>query len=75
MAKIPKLTGKEIVKVLEKLGFNITRIRGSHHILKHKDGRMTVIPVHSNEIIGPGLFLKILDDCELKKEDFIKLLN
>lgn len=75
MAKIPKLTGKEIVKVLEKLGFNITRIRGSHHILKHKDGRMTVIPVHSNEIIGPGLFLKILDNCELKKEDFIKLLN
>lgn len=75
MAKIPKLTGKEIIKVLEKLGFNITRIRGSHHILKHKDGRMTVIPVHSNEIIGPGLFLKILDDCELKKEDFIKLLN
>jgi predicted RNA binding protein YcfA (HicA-like mRNA interferase family) len=31
---------------------------------------MTVIPVHSNEIIGPGLLTKILSDCEINKEDF-----
>jgi predicted RNA binding protein YcfA (HicA-like mRNA interferase family) len=75
MAKTPKLNGKEIIKVLDKLGFNVVRIRGSHHILKHRDGRMTVVPVHSNEIIGMGLLSKILNDCEIKKEDFIKLLN
>ena len=75
MAKIPKLTGKEIIKVLEKLNFNVVRIKGSHHILKHKDGRMTVVPAHTNEIIGPGLLSKIFNDCEIKKEDFIKLLN
>ena len=75
MAKAPKLTGKEIIKVLEKLGFNVVRIKGSHHILKHNDGRITVVPVHTNEIIGPGLLSKIMNDCELKKEDLIKLLN
>jgi predicted RNA binding protein YcfA (HicA-like mRNA interferase family) len=75
MAKVPKLKGKEIIKVLQKLGFNVSRIRGSHHILKHKDGRMTVVPVHTNEVIGPGLLSKILNDCEIKKENFIELLN
>ncbi len=72
MAKVPKLTGSEIIKVLEKLGFNVVRIKGSHYRLKHKDGRVTTVPVHSNEIIGPGLLSKILNDCEIKKEDFIK---
>lgn len=75
MPKLPKLTGKEIIKVLEKLGFNVVRIKGSHHRLKHNDGRVTSVPVHTNEIIGPGLLSKIMNDCELKKEDLIKLLN
>ena len=75
MAKAPKLTGKDLIKVLGKLGFVVIRIKGSHHRLKHNDGRFTTIPVHTNEIIGPGLLSKILNDCEIKKEDFLKLLN
>lgn len=49
------------------------RIKGSHHYLKHKDGRAAVIPIHSNENIGIGLFLKILKDLELTKDDFEKI--
>lgn len=48
-----------------KHGFVIARIRGSHHILKHPDGRQTVVPVHGSETIGPGLLNKILKDIEL----------
>jgi predicted RNA binding protein YcfA (HicA-like mRNA interferase family) len=75
MPKLPRLTGKEVIKFLQKLGFKVVRIKGSHHILKHNDGRMIVVPVHTNEIIGPGLLSKIMDDCDLKKEDLVKLLN
>ncbi|MCP4695393.1 MAG: addiction module toxin, HicA family [Gammaproteobacteria bacterium] len=54
---------------LKKFGFDIVRIKGSHHFLKHSDGRATVIPVHSGETIGPGLLAKILRDCDLSREE------
>jgi predicted RNA binding protein YcfA (HicA-like mRNA interferase family) len=74
MAKSPSLTGKEIIKALRKAEFNIIRIKGSHYFLQHLDGRCTTIPVHSKEIIGPGLLHKILADCEFTMNEFLKLL-
>ena len=74
MAKIPRVTGKGLIKILKSQGFEVVRIKGSHHILKNSRGKVTVIPVHSNEIIGPGLLNKILADCEIKKEELLKLL-
>ncbi|MCC5840391.1 MAG: type II toxin-antitoxin system HicA family toxin [Opitutales bacterium] len=50
----------------------MTRIRGSHHFLKHPDGRATVVPLHRGETIGPGLFAKIVKDADLAIEDFRK---
>ncbi|MEO7676513.1 MAG: type II toxin-antitoxin system HicA family toxin [Verrucomicrobiota bacterium] len=52
--------------------FQIFRIRGSHHTLRHPDGRYTVVPVHAGEIMGPGLLLKILKDAELSRDDLEK---
>ncbi|MBM3856574.1 MAG: type II toxin-antitoxin system HicA family toxin [Verrucomicrobia bacterium] len=69
MAKLLKVTGKELIKLLNKHGFTIVRIKGIHHFLRHLDGRRTVIPVHSGETLGPGLFLKILRDVQLSKDD------
>jgi predicted RNA binding protein YcfA (HicA-like mRNA interferase family) len=37
---------KKIIRALSKSGFEIVRKRGSHIVLKHKNGRSTVIPVH-----------------------------
>lgn len=74
MTKLPGLTGKKIVKTLQKTGFKIIRVKGSHHFLRHQDGRTTVVPVHAGETIGPGLLSKILRDCELTREEFIALL-
>lgn len=69
MTRLPRISGKELVKALSKLGFEVIRIRGSHHFLQHKDGRATVIPVHSNETLGPGLLNKILKSCEITRDD------
>jgi len=57
------------------LGFRIARKRGSHVVMKHLDGRITVIPVHAGERIGTGLLLKIIKDVKLSKEEFMKLLE
>jgi predicted RNA binding protein YcfA (HicA-like mRNA interferase family) len=72
MSNLPSLDGKKLIKVLHKFGFEIIRIKGSHHFLRHLDGRSTVIPVHGKEPIGIGLFHKILKDCEISIEDFLK---
>ena len=74
MSKLPSLTGKEVITALGKAGFELARVRGSHHILIHSDGRRTVVPVHSGETIGTGLMTQILRDCQLDKEDFRNLL-
>jgi predicted RNA binding protein YcfA (HicA-like mRNA interferase family) len=74
MSQLPSVTGKKVIAALEKAGFEVARVRGSHHILIHSDGRRTVVPVHSGETIGRGLLSQILRDTELSREEFKKLL-
>ncbi len=47
MSKLPSKTGKSLIKLLKKAGFEEIRIKGSHHFLRHADGISTVVPVHS----------------------------
>jgi predicted RNA binding protein YcfA (HicA-like mRNA interferase family) len=63
-----------VVAALRRAGFDVARVKGSHHFLRHADGRRTVVPVHSGETIGPGLLAAILRDCELERDDFTALL-
>ena len=74
MTKLPRPTGKDLLAALRKLGFEIIRTRGSHHYVRHEDGRSTVVSVHAGETIGPGLMAKILRDCEITIEDIKALL-
>jgi predicted RNA binding protein YcfA (HicA-like mRNA interferase family) len=74
MTRLPRARGKEVVRALEKSGFVAERKRGSHIFLKHPDGRTTTVPVHSGEIIGPGLLRAILRDAELSAQELAGLL-
>lgn len=67
MARLPRLTGKKVIAALQRVGFDVARVKGSHHFLRHSDGRVTVVPVHAGEIIGPGL-------CDLTREKLLELL-
>jgi predicted RNA binding protein YcfA (HicA-like mRNA interferase family) len=74
MTRLPRLKGKEIVRVLERMGFRIARTRGSHVFLRHEDGRVTTVPVHTGETVGPGLLRSILRDVELSVQDLLEQL-
>jgi predicted RNA binding protein YcfA (HicA-like mRNA interferase family) len=74
MTTLPSVTGKDLVAALRKAGFDVVRVKGSHHFLRHADGRITVVAVHSGETIGPGLLSKILRDCELTREELHQFL-
>lgn len=74
MTKLPSLKGKEVLAALGRAGFEVIRIKGSHHYLRHPDGRATVVPVHAGETLGPGLMSQILRDCELSRDEFQALV-
>ena len=74
MSRLPTVTGKQVLRVLRRFGFQEVRKRGSHHYLRHPDGRATVVPVHAGEEIGRGLLSKILRDVKITRDEFIKSL-
>jgi len=74
MSRLPCLTGTEVVRALQKAGFEIIRQRGSHIYMRHADGRATVVPVHKGEDLGSGILSKILRDAELSRQEFLKLV-
>ena len=74
MSKLPLLKPTELVHLLERVGFERIRQKGSHLYLRHPDGRATVVPIHRGEDIPPGLLRSILHDIKLTREEFLDLL-
>ena len=75
MSTYSAVAGKALIPALRKIGFEVLRIKGSHHFLRHPDGRTTVVPVHSGETLGPGLLSKILRDTEQTRDELEELLS
>jgi len=75
MSRLPVLRPEQVLNALEKAGFHLVRQRGSHARLKHNDGRVVTVPLHSGQDIGRGLLRKILRDAELTPEDLSLLLT
>ncbi|RLI83086.1 hypothetical protein DRP04_02350 [Archaeoglobales archaeon] len=73
--KLKPVKAEKVIKALSKLGFQIVRQKGSHVIMKHPDGRVTVIPVHKGEELGRGILREIIKDAKVSKEEFLKLLK
>lgn len=63
---------KKVVKILKKFGFEEKRQTGSHLILKnYQNNRMVVVPVHNSDL-KKGLFLFIIKQSGIPKENFFK---
>ena len=65
MGDVPVLKPREVVALLQRLGFVEVRQRGSHKQLKHPDGRVTTVPVHAGRDVAPALLRKIAKDIGL----------
>lgn len=68
MPQVPSVSGPRIVKALARHGFVVARVRGSHHILRHPDGRGTTVPVHAGRDVARGTLRGILSDVGLTPE-------
>lgn len=75
MARLPLLSANELVKILQKMGFEKIRQEGSHIFMQHPDGRTTVVPNHPGEELDRGLLNKIIKkDLDISREEFERYL-
>ena len=69
MTKLPRLGGKEMLLFLEREGFQMVRVCGSHHFLSRGSQRTTV-PVHANRTLKTGTLRSILRSIDMTTEEF-----
>ena len=74
MPPVPAVRGDRVVKALERAGFKVARIAGSHHILRHPDGRGTTVPVHPGRDVAKGTLRGILADIGMSVDELRDLL-
>ncbi len=74
MPKLPRLTARQIIAVLEKAGFSLARQSGSHMIYKNAAGRRATVPFHTSKILHPKIVKSILRDADLTVERLQELL-
>lgn len=75
MTKLPRLSGKEVIRVLSKNGFVILRQKGSHVIMKKEsaEGKIAVV-VPNHKEVDRGTLLEIIRQSKLTREKFMSLL-
>ena len=73
MTKLPKISGKDCIKALSRVGFYIKRQTGSHIVLRNDDPfRQLVVPNHKE--LDRGTLRAILRQADLSIHEFEKLL-
>lgn len=71
MPRLRPIEGRELVKILcNEFGFVKVRQKGSHVALQ-RDGTFVTVPMKE---IRVGLLHRILDDCEISRDDFLAAL-
>ena len=73
MAQLPNLSGKEVVKVFENLGWEFSRQSGSHIVLT-KDGEMASLSVPNHKGVAKGTLRSLLRAANLTVDEFIKAI-
>jgi predicted RNA binding protein YcfA (HicA-like mRNA interferase family) len=72
--RLPRLTARQIVSVLEKVGFFLARQSGSHMIYKNAAGKRVTVPFHASKTLHPKVLKSILRDADLTVERLEELL-
>jgi predicted RNA binding protein YcfA (HicA-like mRNA interferase family) len=70
----PRVTAADVISVLERLGFQLTRQSGSHKIYRNESGKRVTVPYHAGKILHPKTLKSILRDADLTVDEFKKML-
>lgn len=74
--KLPVVSGRQAIRVLERLGYQVVRQRGSHIRLRDEsDPEHLPVTVPDHRTLKPGLLRQILRDANLTVDEFVDLLR
>ncbi len=73
MARPGQVKARELLRILERAGFVVVRVHGSHRLLRHRSGRTLLFAIHDRESVGPKLLSRILKDAGLTLDVFERL--
>jgi len=72
--KLPRLRARDIIRVLERLGFSLSRQSGSHKIYQNAEGKRVTVPFHGDTILHPKVLKSIMQDADIDAGKLRKLL-
>lgn len=75
MPKLPVIKARELIRVLQNLGFFKYHQVGSHAQFKHSNGKRITVPIHSGKDLKRKILKGIIEDLEITVEEFILLLT
>jgi predicted RNA binding protein YcfA (HicA-like mRNA interferase family) len=68
------VTAGQVIRILERLDFALSRSSGRHRIYKNKENRRVTVPYHTGKILHPKALKNILDDAGLSVDEFTEML-
>ena len=74
MAALPRVSGSDAARAFAKVGYEITRQRGSHMRLRHVDGSRPPLTVPNHKELKTGLLRRLIRDAGMTVEEFIDAL-
>lgn len=73
MPKLPRVTARQVVRALKRLGFQKVRQKGSHLTLHNPEtGAVCTVPIHSGETLAPKTLHSILKQAGVGLEEFVE---
>ncbi|MGH9843343.1 MAG: type II toxin-antitoxin system HicA family toxin [Blastocatellia bacterium] len=70
MASLPVLSGQEVVRVFERLGWRVARQSGSHIIIV-KDGQPTTLSIPNHKTVAKGTLRSLIRSANLTVSEFV----
>ncbi len=74
MAAVPILKSSEVIKTFEKLGWEVSRQRGSHIIIT-KEGHPATLSVPNHKEVARGTLRSLISKAEITVDEFLEALE
>lgn len=74
--RLAGINGRQILRALQRAGFELTRTSGSHHVLRRPGPpeHRVVVPLHGAHDLPPGTVRSIIEQSGLTVDEFMRLL-
>lgn len=72
--RLPAVTARQAIRALERCGWELDRVKGSHHVFRHAEHRhRVVVPMHGRDL-AKGTLNQIVEASGVGRDEFLKLL-